>query len=73
VLYIVGVVGLSLLIYETGLNFQLMYALNGSLIAFVYVIIIPIWIHFKCVWYDRSSGFIENDPEWNKDLTPNNC
>jgi len=66
VVYIVVVVGLSLAIFESGVNFQMMYAVNGSVIAFFYVIVIPIWLHFKCVWYDRSSGVIENDPEWNR-------
>jgi hypothetical protein len=35
-----------------------MITLNGAIIAFVYVVIVPSWLHLKCVFYDRSSGYI---------------
>ena len=63
----------SILVYVLGANFQLLYTINGSVIAFSYVIVIPIWIHLKCIWYDRSSGTIEGNEEWNKKIIFNSC
>ena len=71
--YILIMALVCLFVYETGLSFQVMYAINGTVIALHYTTIVPIWIHFKCIWYDRSSGTIENDPEWNSQLKPNIC
>jgi len=39
-------------------NLQVLYALNGALLGYSNVIIIPIWVHLKCLWWDRSSGKI---------------
>ena len=37
------------------------YAFNGAVTGFFYVLLIPIAIHLKCVWLDHSSGFVEKD------------
>jgi hypothetical protein len=29
--------------------------------GFIYIIVIPILIHFKCVYYDKASGYLDND------------
>jgi len=54
-------------------NLQVLYALNGALLGYSNVIIIPIWVHLKCLWWDRSSGKIEGDEEWNSKMTTNAC
>ena len=41
-----------------GAQLQTIYAINGAVIGYIYVILIPIFIHFKCVWVDRTSGTI---------------
>jgi len=35
--------------------------LDGSIVCFTYVVAFPIWMHIKCIFVDRSSGFIEDD------------
>lgn len=38
-----------------------------------YVIIIPVAIHLKCLYYDRSAGYIKDDDEHNKQIVQNAC
>ena len=73
VIYYVLMIVASTVVYILGANFQLLYSLNGSVIAFSYVLVIPVWIHLKCVWFDRSSGTIKGDDEWNSQIVPNKC
>jgi len=35
-----------------------MIAVNGAIVGYFYIVLIPIFIHFKCVFVDKSSGFI---------------
>lgn len=57
-LFIVIVVLCSYLVYISGLHLEVMITLNGAVMGYSYIIVIPIWIHFKCVFVDRSSGYI---------------
>ena len=41
-----------------GVQLQTVFVINGSIISYIYVILIPVWLHFKCVWFDRSSGTV---------------
>ena len=50
---------ISVLVYVYGVKVQTIFVINGSVLGFLYVILIPIWMHLKCIWYDRSSGTIE--------------
>jgi hypothetical protein len=38
-----------------------------------YVIIIPVAIHLKCIYFDRSAGYVEGDYEHNKGIVQNSC
>ena len=38
-----------------------------------YVIIIPVAIHLKCLYIDKSAGYIEGDYEHNKQIVQNSC
>ena len=58
ILYILIAVLMSYGVYVSGMNLISIYAINGAVIGYIYVFFIPIWIHLKCVWYDRSSGYI---------------
>lgn len=58
VFYYFIITAASILVYILGANFQLLYTVNGSVVAFSYVIVIPVWVHLKCIWYDGSSGTI---------------
>ena len=71
--YILIIVSLSYLTYILGLSLVDILVINGTIICFTYVIVFPIWMHLKCVLYDRSSGFIEGDEEWNKGIQLNRC
>jgi hypothetical protein len=73
IVYIVTLCLLSFAIYVWGVKLQTIYALNGAILGYIYVILIPIWIHFKCVWVNRSSGTIERDDAWNNKIRPNIC
>ena len=61
IIYVLAFVLVSYLVYISGINLQALISFNGAVVGYSYVIVIPIWIHLKCVWYDRSSGYIEGD------------
>jgi len=65
--------GAATIVFISGVNFQLIIIVNGAVIGYLYVILIPIFMHFKCVWFAKHSGTIEGDEEWNKKITPNHC
>lgn len=41
--------------------------------GFIYIIIIPVAIHLKCVYYDKASGEIVDDHEHNSKIKKHNC
>ena len=51
-------IGLTYALYATGVTIDTLVVLDGSVTKFFSVIVTPIWIHLKCVYYDKSSGFI---------------
>jgi len=61
IIYVLVFVLVSYLVYISGINLQALISFNGAVVGYSYVIVIPIWIHLKCVWYDRSSGYVEDD------------
>jgi hypothetical protein len=58
IIYVLAFVLVSYLVYISGINLQALISFNGAVVGYSYVIVIPIWIHLKCVWYDRSSGLV---------------
>ncbi len=44
----------SYFVYVSGLSLDLTITLNGAVIVFFYVLVIPIWINFRCVFWSRS-------------------
>jgi hypothetical protein len=66
-------VAFNLGVYLLNVKVQLILSVNGAVIGYIYVIIVPIWIHLKCVWVDHHSGYIEADEEWNAKIEPNPC
>ena len=58
IIYVLVFVLVSYLVYISGINLQALISFNGAVVGYSYVIVIPIWIHLKCVWYDRSSGLV---------------
>jgi hypothetical protein len=71
--YIVIVVLAGYLVYILEFHLQIMISLDGVLVSFIYILIVIVGIHLKCVFYDRTSGYIENDPEWNNRIVQNAC
>lgn len=59
--YIIVTVFVSYLVYVLGIEIVTIVVINGTIVCFTYVIAFPIWMHLKCVFYDRSCGFIEGD------------
>lgn len=57
----------------TGVEVETIISINGAIVGFTYVIVIPIWVHFKCVFYDFSSGWVEGDDERNLQIKLNSC
>lgn len=61
ILYMVSIIGLSFIVYLWGISLDVLTTTNGAIIGFFYILAIPILMHLKCVYYDRSSGQIEGD------------
>ena len=72
-IYIMCFILVSYVVYASGVHLQVLISINGAVVGYIYVIIIPIWIHPKCVWYDKSSGAIEGDEESKKVIEQNFC
>jgi hypothetical protein len=60
-------------VFLSGVNVQVIFALNGAVLGYLFIVLFPIIIHFKCIYFDRSGGTIEDNPEWNSQLVPNDC
>ena len=60
-------------VFVSGINLSTIFSLNGAVLGYIYIILFPIWVHFKCIYKDKSSGYIEDDPEWNKNIVQNVC
>ncbi len=58
VVYILICIMGSYLVYVSGVRLDVMISINGAVVGFFYVFMIPIWIHFRCVFWNRSSGYI---------------
>ena len=58
VIYIIAVIMISYAIYASGIDLQIIFSLNGALLGYIYIIIFPIFVHWKCIFYKRSSGVI---------------
>ncbi len=46
-------------VYFVGVKISVIIELNGSVIGFLYIFIIPILVHLKCIWYDKRCGEVE--------------
>lgn len=73
ILYIVIVIGISLGVFMSGINLDTIFSLNGAVLGYLYIIVLPIVVHLKCIYFDKSSGFIEDDEEWNNNIVQNVC
>ena len=62
---------LCYLLYISNINLQSLISFNGAVVGYSYVIVIPIGIHLKCLWKDRSSGFVDDDDEHNQGIMMN--
>lgn len=58
VVYIVVMVLMALVVYLSGVHLETLVIINGAIVGFTYVILIPIWLHLKCLLYDNSCGYI---------------
>ena len=56
VLYVVAMVAVGLVVYLTGLYLDVLIELYGAIFGFVYLIFMPIYIHFTCLFKTKSSG-----------------
>ena len=61
VVYILMFILMCFLVFVSGARLQFLINIEGAIIGYIYVMVIPIWIHLKCVWYDKSSGTVEGD------------
>ena len=73
VIYILAFILISFTVYATGVKLQVLISVEGAVVGYTYVVIVPIWIHLKCVWYDKTSGTVEGYEERNKQIQPNVC
>ena len=39
----------------TGINIATVIEINGSVIGFMYVILMPILLHWKCIYYTKKN------------------
>jgi hypothetical protein len=61
VVYVIIMIGCIYAAFATGINLGTLIVIDGAIVKFSSVIFTPIWLHLKCVYYDRSSGYVEGD------------
>lgn len=54
IVYFVLVIGICLFAKIMNLRAPTIIELNGSIICFIEIYLIPIVIHLKCIWWDLS-------------------
>lgn len=52
---------------------SLILDISGAVLGYIFAMLIPIMIHFKCLHFDRSCGEIEGDNEHNSCILHNAC
>ena len=73
VIYIILMMSLIYGLFTTGVQLKTLVVLDGAVTKFISVIVAPIWIHLKCLYYDKSSGYIVGDEERNSEIIMNPC
>lgn len=61
ILYIFLVVLSAFLVYLTGVHVDTMIETNGAVLGYCNSLLLPILLHLKCIYYNRSSGTIDDD------------
>lgn len=64
---------LSYLIFVSGINLKTMIEINGSVLGFLIGFAAPVFIHLKCTFYNKSSGFVKGDDARNAEIAMNVC
>ena len=64
VLYFALMLGMGLIVYMAGVGLDVIQELYGAVIGYLHIIIIPVFLHFSCV-FGCSSGWIKGDDERN--------
>jgi len=73
VIYISSIVVFGLLFEILNVSIQAIINFDGAFILVLLDVILPMWIHYRCIFKDRHSGYIEDDEEWNASIQPNKC
>jgi hypothetical protein len=72
-LYIFLVLASALGVYLADVHLDTMVEINGAVFGYCNSILLPIIMHLKCIYYDKSSGSIGNDHEHNAQIVKNGC
>jgi hypothetical protein len=59
--------------YLSQVSIDTLININGSIVGNLIVIVIPIWLHIKCVFFDKKCGNIEEDLVENTENVSCNC
>lgn len=72
-LYIFLVVLLAYVVYLTDVHVDTMIEINGAVLGYCNSLLLPIFLHLKCIYYNKTSGTINDDHEHNAQITQNSC
>ena len=72
-IYISATILAGWVIARSSISVLTIFSLSGAVCGFALFFLMPICIHLKCVFLDRSSGRIRGDEEWNQSIRPNSC
>ena len=62
---------ISLVIYWSGLQLDVILEIYGSVLGFIYIILLPVCLHLYCVLYRGHSGWIRQADARNLTIMPN--
>jgi hypothetical protein len=57
-LFIVILIGVTVVVNLTGLSIDVIIELNGGVVGFFYVYLLPAGLHFKCLYYNNNDKII---------------
>jgi hypothetical protein len=71
--FIIVAILVCYLVYATHFSVKHLMTLAGAVVAVSTVILFPITLHLKCVFFDKSSGYVLGDEDRNQQIQPNKC
>ena len=66
-------VGVAYCICISGIRLDTFLSIYGSVFGFLFVIGMPVSLHFYCLFWTKQSGWVQEGADRNLEIMPNEC